>query len=76
MLRVTQKLYLRFSTKDKQTNKKIQGKWVLLGSKTACLHNSGSALKIFLKILNNESGQEINENFIYLFIYLFYFIRV
>ena len=65
MLRVTQKLYLRFSTKDK-TNKqtKIQGKWVLLGSKIACLHNSGSALKIFLKILNNESGQEINENFI------------
>lgn len=32
--------------------------------KMTCLHNSGSALSIFLKILHSEGGQELHENYV------------
>ena len=32
--------------------------------KMTCLHNSGSALSIFLKNLRSERGQEVHENYV------------
>ena len=35
----------------------VWGKWMILGSKMVHPHNSGSAPRIFLKILHNERDQ-------------------
>ena len=32
--------------------------------KMTCLHNSGSSLSIFLKLLHSERGQEVHENYV------------
>ena len=39
----------------------VQGKWTNLGPKIVHPHNSGSILRIFLKILHNEKSEAVHE---------------
>ena len=41
--------------------------WAILNPKMTCCCNSGSALTMFLKILDNERGQLVHENYINVF---------
>ena len=43
------------------------GSWAILNPKMTCCCNSGSALTMFLKILDNERGQLVHENYINVF---------
>ena len=42
----------------------LLGNWAILDLQMMHPHNSGSALRIFLKNLHNESGQEVGPSYV------------
>ena len=42
---------------DKKNSHSHLGKWAIMGPKIVDPHNSGSVVRFFFKILDNEKGQ-------------------